>query len=652
MSRYQPITPARLDWQSDTPASRDFDDIYFNSDGGLAESRYVFLQANDLPQRWQGKKRFTIAETGFGSGLNFLATLALWQTSAADDATLHFISAEKHPLSRTDLDRALTAWPQLKPLADELINIYPPPLHGYHRGSLLGGRVTLTLLFGDACEMYGDLHSGIDAGVDAWFLDGFAPAKNPAMWTAELFTQIARLSHDTTTFSTFTAAGVVRRGLQAAGFEIEKLPGFGRKREMIRGTFRGQKHPSSPLPWFELSNIAPPVAKTAVVIGAGLAGCSSAWALAKRGWHVTLIERHTRIAAEASGNHSGVVLPRLTADMSAEGRFYLSASLHTSQQLDSLKAHWPDLGWQRSGVVQQMSDHALDKLAALQLPEEIFTRLDRHAASAQAGTPLNNAAAFYPLAGWLDPAQLCQHLLQQGGDGISLITEQTAISLSRHASGWQISNRERVIASAEVVVLANGVDARRFAPDAFPLQKVRGQLAYLQAKSPDRESLKTPVCFDGYVIPAYQNQHTAGATYDPRDNATEIESGDQEAITAALRAALPHFEWGGVSGGRVAFRTASPDHLPLVGPVADEAFYRRHYIDLKHGRPARQFDNARYHPGLFVSSGHGSRGLTSCLLSAELIAAMNNHEPLPLPRDLVNALHPARFIVRQLRRGR
>ena len=650
MSPYHPIIPAQLDWQTTAPASRQFGDIYFNSDGGLEETHHVFLQANGLPERWRERRHFVIAETGFGTGLNFLATLALWQAHAAAAAQLHFISVEKHPLSPADLGKTLSAWPSLQPFADELIEVYPPLVHGHHTRSLLGGRVTLTLMFGDAADMYGELHSGM--GVDAWFLDGFAPSKNPGMWSDALFGQIARLSTKDTTFSTFTAAGAVRRGLQAVGFDIEKQPGFGRKREMIRGTFRGCQPLPSPRPWFDLSNLAPPpAAKTAVVIGAGLAGCASAWALARRGWRVTLIERHPHIAAEASGNHSGVVMPRLTADMSAEGRFYLAAFLHASHQLDSLKATGAPLSWQRSGVIQQMPPAALDKLLALQLPETVISALDPRSATARAGTHLNSTAAFYPLAGWLSPPQLCRQLLHLGGDRIHLITTQEAINLKRDADGWQVHHQNGPLARAEVVILANGMDARRFAPTAFALQKVRGQLTYLKADPPPQHGLRTPVCFEGYVIPAYQNRYTAGATYDVNSEASTIRQNDQRKIIAALSRALPQFQFGGVDGGRVAFRTSSQDHLPLVGAVADEGFFQRHYADLKHGKPPRCFSNARYHPGLFVTTGHGSRGLTSCLLSAELIAAMTNGETLPLPLSLVQALHPARFMVRQLRKG-
>ncbi len=646
MSAYHPITPARLDWREGQPASDQFGDIYFNSDGGLEESRYVFLQANDLPRRWRDKRAFVIAETGFGTGLNLLATLALWRQSAPAGARLHFISVEKHPLSHADLRRALEAWPQLQDLSAELLACYPPLSHGYHARTLLGGRVNLTLMLGDALEMFG----GLQARVDCWFLDGFAPGKNPAMWRPELLRHIARLSAPGASFSTFTAAGAVRRGLQAVGFEVDKQPGFGRKREMIRGRFTGHTASTSACPWFDLGHRDATREKQATVIGAGLAGCTTAHALARRGWRVTLIERRETIASEASGNHSGVVLPRLSADMSPAGRFYLSAFLHASHFFDRLKQRAPQLSWQRSGVVQQLSEEVLARLTALQLPEDVLTPLDTATASQRAGTALTSHAALYPLGGWLSPPRLCAQLLELAGERVELVTAREALRLERDGHNWRLSDATSLITESPVVVLANGSEARRFAPRSLALTPVRGQLAYL-ASTPASEQLHTPVCFDGYLIPAYRGRHSAGATYAPGDDSTELRSEDQRAILTMLERALPQLPPLEVSGGRVAFRCASPDHLPLIGPVADDDFYLQAYAGLKHGKPPRHFPPARYRPGLFVSSGHGSRGLVSCPLAAELIAAMIEGEPLPLPQDLLNALHPARFLVRRLRRG-
>ncbi|MCP4375390.1 MAG: tRNA (5-methylaminomethyl-2-thiouridine)(34)-methyltransferase MnmD, partial [bacterium] len=246
MSHYRPIRTADIDWRDEGPFCQKHGDIYFSADGGQQETEYVFLQGNRLVERWRTSQRFTIAETGFGTGLNFLVTAQAWLEQAPREARLHFISVESTPLKLADLKRAQGRWPQLEEVADELQQHYPPLCHGHHQRSLFAGRVELTLMLGDAIEMYADL----DCAVDAWYLDGFAPGKNPDMWDQDLFRQVARLSHQTTTFATFTAAGAVRRGLETVGFETQRPRGFGRKRNMLTGTMARPPAIESGQPWF------------------------------------------------------------------------------------------------------------------------------------------------------------------------------------------------------------------------------------------------------------------------------------------------------------------------------------------------------------------------------------------------------------------
>lgn len=227
---------ATLEWRDGLPYSTAFDDVYFSSDDGLLETEYVFIQGNALVSRWQSlaDNNFTILETGFGTGLNFLCACKYWLEHAPANAVLHFTSVEKYPLSHADMHKALQHWPALKPIADELLAQYTSLLNT-GTAALFNNRIRLQVLFGDATECL----SKLDTKADAWFLDGFAPSKNPEMWQPALFEQMARLSHLETTFATFTSAGIVRRGLAAAGFKVNKQPGFGKKREMISGYFIG-----------------------------------------------------------------------------------------------------------------------------------------------------------------------------------------------------------------------------------------------------------------------------------------------------------------------------------------------------------------------------------------------------------------------------
>jgi tRNA 5-methylaminomethyl-2-thiouridine biosynthesis bifunctional protein len=229
---------ATLEWRNNEPYSTIFDDVYFSSDNGLLETEYVFIAGNDLTQRWQGLEQntFSIIETGFGTGLNFLCAAKHWLENAPSEAKLTFTSLEKFPLTGAELQQALMHWPALKPLSDVLLSNYETLL-AQGTCMLFNQRIELNLRIGDAVSELGK----INTKADAWFLDGFAPSKNPDMWQAPLFAQMARLSHPNTSFATFTSAGEVRRGLTAAGFEVLKKPGFGKKREMIHGSYLGFK---------------------------------------------------------------------------------------------------------------------------------------------------------------------------------------------------------------------------------------------------------------------------------------------------------------------------------------------------------------------------------------------------------------------------
>lgn len=241
-----PHPVAEIEWREGLPYASIFQDVYFSTDNGLAESQFVFLEQNNLAARFSllNSRNFTIAETGFGTGLNFLSTWQLWLETAAPNSQLHFISIEKYPLSITDLTQALAHWPELNTYSQLLLAQYQQFSAGLHQLSFAKGKVLLSLLIGDITEMLPQIETiqtgtTLNIAIDAWFLDGFSPAKNPDMWSSALFLQMAKLAHQHTTFATFSSAGVVRRGLQAVGFQVNKLAGFGKKREMLRGYFLG-----------------------------------------------------------------------------------------------------------------------------------------------------------------------------------------------------------------------------------------------------------------------------------------------------------------------------------------------------------------------------------------------------------------------------
>ncbi|MGY4493024.1 bifunctional tRNA (5-methylaminomethyl-2-thiouridine)(34)-methyltransferase MnmD/FAD-dependent 5-carboxymethylaminomethyl-2-thiouridine(34) oxidoreductase MnmC [Pseudomonas sp. TE3610] len=645
---------AQIDWDElGRPTSRQYGDVYFAA-SGLEETRHVFIDQNDLTARFGALgdgQRLVIGETGFGTGLNFFCAWQLFDQLAAPSARLHFISVEKYPLSHADLSRALALWPELAtfttPLLQQYVGIHP----GFQRLVFDGGRVTLTLMIGDVLEQLPQL----DAQIDAWFLDGFAPAKNPEMWTPELFAQLARLAAPGSTLGTFTSTGWVRRGLIAVGYKMKRIPGIGKKWEVSRGVFQGPTEAvvSTVKPWF--ARPTPPAGERhALVIGAGLAGCATAASLAARGWRVSLLERHAKVAQEASGNPQGVLYLKLSAHGTALSQLIVSGFGHTRRLLEQLQRgrDWDDCG------VLQLAFDAKEGQRQAQLAgafdAQLLHLLDRDAAQARAGVELANGGLYYPEGGWVHPPALCQWQASQ--PGVHLLTHHHVLDLRKVDGQWQAWDGDQLLASAPVAVLCTAAQVRETAQTAdLPLKRIRGQITRL-AQTPGSATLGTVVCAEGYVAPARLGEHTLGASFDFHNEDLTPTVAEHEGNLAMLEEIsadltqrlgarqLPVEQL----QGRAAFRCTSPDYLPIVGPVADREAFSQAYAILS--RDARQVPDVAcpWLEGLYVNSGHGSRGLITAPLSGELIAAWVDDEALPLPRGVAEACHPNRFWVRSL----
>ncbi|WP_122710246.1 bifunctional tRNA (5-methylaminomethyl-2-thiouridine)(34)-methyltransferase MnmD/FAD-dependent 5-carboxymethylaminomethyl-2-thiouridine(34) oxidoreductase MnmC [Pseudomonas viridiflava] len=651
---------AQIDWdEQGNPHSRTFSDVYFSTESGLEETRHVFLVQNDLRRRFTELPedgRLIIGETGFGTGLNFLCAWQLFEECARPGARLQFVSVEKYPLSRDDLQRALALWPELAAFADPLLDQYMAVHEGFQRMVFDQGRITLTLLIGDALDMLPQL----DGQIDAWFLDGFAPAKNPEMWTPELFAELARLSTTATTIGTFTSTGWVRRALNAAGFKMKRVPGIGHKWEVLRGTYIAWPEEAVPVPTAKPWFARPPALhneRKALVIGAGLAGCATAESLANRGWQVSLLERHAAPAQEASGNPQGVLYLKLSAHGTALSQLILSGFGHTRRLLERLQR---GVDWDGCGVLQLTFD---DKEAKRQaqlaeaFPESLLHLLDQSAAEARSGIRLASGGLFYPEGGWVHPPALCDR--QATHPNIRLIAHHEALELRQVGGQWQAWDNERLIDSAPVVVLAGAADIKQFPQSAdLPLKRIRGQITRLK-ETEASTTLSTVVCAEGYVAPARLGEHTLGASFDFNSvdltpnladhlgNLQMLEEISHDLVERLEAADLPpeHLQ------GRAAFRCTSPDYLPIVGPLADREAFMEAFAAL--GKDARQVPDVAcpWLDGFYVNSGHGSRGLITAPLCAELLAAWLDNEPLPLPRSVAEACHPNRFALRGLIRG-
>lgn len=676
------ITTADIEWrQGDIPFARGFDDIYFAGPEGLAESRYVFLDHNQLQLRWQqladddphGSPSFTIAETGFGTGLNFLAAWALWRRSAPGNGRLHFISTEQYPLTAADLRRALQAWPELSDLAADLLAQYPPLIPGQHSLSFDDGRVCLHLLLGDANDSLEAVAGGAGLNqlrpsqwqVDAWFLDGFAPAKNPQLWNDRLYRTIARLSRVGATVATFTAVGEVRRGLERQGFSMRKVPGFGRKREMLRGSLARTASVADPsaapgTPWYCPAASMPAKARRVAVIGAGLAGAHTARALAERGRQVLLLDAGDCVAAAASGNPAGMLYTRLSPQAGDLNQFTLSSYLFALRHYRRIQQRTDTPIFDPCGVLQLAnSPRERDML------EQLAQRFDQHpqlvrfvdasAATELAGIPLAHPGWFFADAGWLQPARLCQWLAEHANIELRLNTRIADLRRDPAGSWSLLDDQGGTAAVADAVVLAGSHQAGALlAEDWLPLKVIRGQITQAPASTASR-SLRTVVCHEGYLTPAIAGTHLLGATFDIHDHNTDLRSGDHQRNLDSLATAIPGlFNDVDVDqlSGRAALRCASPDYLPMAGPVPNYRRFIEDYAELRKNARAAIDVPGSYLPGLYLNIGHGSRGLTSTPLCAELIAATLCDEPPPVPVAMQRALNPGRFIIRNLMRSK
>lgn len=708
------IIPATLEWREGQPYSKLFEDIYFSTQDGLSESNYVFLQHNALENRFKQLNaqaitpacdiaplpHFTIAEIGFGTGLNFLAT---WQLFKQLDCQfqLQFISIEKHPLSHVDFQQVMffiqKQWQSLTPLTQALLQQYPLFIAGCHRLVFEEGKIVLDLWFSEAVEAL--THWQGNDSIDAWFLDGFAPAKNPAPWDKTIFLQIARLSHAHTTFSTFTAASSVRRNLQSVGFKVEKVEGFGQKREMLCGQFHSAPeeqtvdYPCAQAPWFTPPNInvLPKIAidhYDVLIIGAGIAGCATAYMLAQRGWQVALIDQrplnllkapHLKVGQEgattSSDNLQGAIYPALSREWrDIPTQFHLAAFLSAVRHYTQLNQFADSPLFSATGVVQLENNiERFQKLIA-QLPTELVQILTLETAADYCGFPLPSlspeaGALWFPQAGWISPLTAQRTYLKLGINNISLIDSTPIVQLSKHHDLWTAHSYVNNHLRAPHVILANAYAAENLLQAilieeqivnyALPLQAVRGQVSYAKPSHADLKNsgLKTVVCGqNAYVLPAQPHEEQAtycfGATYSLNNTDLKIQAADNQQNWQNLQTLIPALatKLAPPMAANVGVRCTSLDHLPLIGGLPHPSHFFNDYKDLNLGKRFNEYPAMPHYDGLWVNIAHGSRGFSSAILAAEILTAELNHDVIPLSSHLQNAIAPQRFWVRVLKK--
>ena len=659
---------ASVSWlDSGLPYSNQFDDVYFSRDDEMAESQHVFLEANNLLQRWQtssdSTQAFTLAEIGFGSGLNFLLVWKLWRNCDQRPQQLNYLGFEKHPLRFSDLERLYRQWPTLRPLSEQLLAMYPDHSAGCHR-LCLPENVYLNLYYGDAYEQLRKWHRSANCLVDCWFLDGFSPRQNPELWATRLFELIAEHSHAASTLSTYSVAGSVRNHLTAAGFDVAKRPGHSRKRHMLVATPSVAKKGNSSkpaenrgAPWFHYPKFTPR-RRTAIVIGAGLAGCSTAFSLAQRGWQVTVIERAESPASAASGNRQLALRCRIYRSYSPLSEFFLHCFLFAQRQFKMLRRE-QGVRWHASGVIQLVSAmHRRGEFSDSELrdlyPEQVIFAISQIEASERAGVALTESGFYLPSGGWVEPHSLCQGYLSHPN-----IRLQTSTSINRieyREKEWVVADDDGDFVSAPVavVVIANSYAATQFAQAAeLPLQGVRGQVTVISA-CPRSHALKVVVCGERTVFPAQCNAHSISASYAPNDGSTQLrEEDDLSNLKVAARSfAQLKFRRSQISDARVSLRGNTSDFIPVVGMLPDAPAMQKKYARLARNAKTQFAATGSYYSGLYINVAHASNGLASCPLSSEYLASLINHEPSPLSKEMMDCLNPARFLINRLKQQR
>jgi tRNA 5-methylaminomethyl-2-thiouridine biosynthesis bifunctional protein len=636
-----PIQPACIVFGAEggppePPLAPDFGDLYHPRIGALEQAQHVFLRGNGLPERWCGRRDFTILELGFGLGNNFLATWQAWRGDAARCERLHVVSVELHPPRHADLARAhADAQAPLSALAAPLLQAWPPLAPGLHRLAFDGGRVLLTLALGDAAMLLPQLH----LHADAVFLDGFAPARNPQLWQPALMKAVARRCAPGATAATWSVARGLHEALTSAGFEVQHSPGIGGKREITRAVLA---------PRFAMAQRPPPAdERRAVVVGAGIAGAAAAQALARHGFAVTVLEAAATAAAGASGNRAGLFHGTLDPDDSPYARLHRAAALWAAASyrdaIDNAAVPGQVQGLLRLAPARQGRTDPRQLAAQCGLPAEYVQLLDAEEASRRAGVPLSDACWFYPGGGWLSPAHWVRHVLHS--PGVSCLTDAAVDGVERGGSGWLLRGTDgRVLAEAPVLVVAAAAHTSRLllalGQEPLPLRSTRGQITELQHVD---HPLRLPLAGDGYAIPLDGHTLLCGATRQGGDDDPALRDADQQHNLGRLHRLTgiepqtPHPPL----HGRVAWRLHSDDRLPVAGAVPLPV------------QPAgRRLDQARLlarEPGLFVLTALGARGITWAPLLAEVVAARAAGAPAPLEQDLADAIDPARWLVRRAR---
>ena len=574
--------------------SQEFDDLYSSAKGAVEESEYVFINGNNLQERFRELKdsTFYIGEIGFGIGISFLTTCRSWLKNSQKDQVLTFYSFDKYLFQLKDFKKILDTYPELKEYSEEFEKSYPKNVKGVQKISLFEGRISLNLVIGDINQTQEYLE--LIKGIDAWFLDGFSPSKNPDLWSKKLFDLISNSCNRHATFATYTSAGTVKQNLKKSGFDIKKTDGFSNKRHMLKGiSYSGQEKKETP------SKVA--------VIGSGIAGCLLSYSLAKKGIEVDLFEQSDDICSGASSHELLVTYPRLSAHDNAYGRFNLSSYLYAVNFYDNLNS----TAWQKTGVLvlnhDQTSNKRQESLMQNRVDKDIYQHVSPKEASQISGIKLKLDGLLYRDAGYILPQQMCEVLIDSPNINLKTSSRIESLSRDKQITSFKIGDQEYKYGA---VCLCTGSDTLKILNLKGASIK-RGQTTHLE-EDPDISQINLPICAKGYISPMVNNIHVLGSSY---SNLEHLDIDHDEHISNIENFKIIYNGDVAIHSGKAGFRAVSKDHLPIVGEI----------------------------DGIYVNTCHGSRASVSAPISADIISSYISQEAPPLEARELMSLSPKRF---------
>ncbi|MEP7057782.1 MAG: FAD-dependent 5-carboxymethylaminomethyl-2-thiouridine(34) oxidoreductase MnmC [Caldimonas sp.] len=643
----------------------------------MADDVAALLQSGGLPERWRGRERFTVIAAGASAAKAFVAAWRAWRADECRCARLDFIALvgtlgdcgfpcvdarPKEPAD--DPDRLLAA-------------ALPPPTPDLHRLAFDAGRVQLLLVPGDPARALRE----VVARIDVFLVGGVRGAgEDPLVNGAHFAKALARLAAPAATLAVDGLDAASAKALEAVGFVIERGPD-----RIVCARYEPQFAPRT----IDTRRVRkPPDDRRAVVVGAGLAGCAVAWALAEQGWQSVLLERHRSIAGEASGNPAGLFHGIVNGQDGTHARFNRAAALE-AQRAATLAIGRHAVPGAVDGLLQIVDAqasvgamHAL--LRRLGLPDSYVQALDADAASACAGVRIERPAWFYPGGGWIEPGGLARSFVERAAASVEVRCGVAVARLRRAGASWQLLDADgSIVERATTLVLANAGEALRLAGGAWPVEKVRGQISLLRRSRTSAWQLpRVPISGAGYLLPEVDGLAVFGSTaaagdddptVRPSDHAQNL---DQLARLAPACGLVADAAAAGLQG-RTAWRWVSRDRLPLVGPVprwdadalSTEVDRRVEAIPTgfdggtsrsndtgaaDRRRRSMRTDQPRFtarEPGLYIYTALGSRGITWAALGAQVLASSITGTPSPVESSLLDALDPARFGVRAQRRS-